>query len=123
MIAILASPLARYLLGASAALFALWLVYNVIDNRGYQRAATEYTLKIERIHAEYKDVADKEAARQRLANDLAKQREAQRIAKMQAENKSLHEQIEELEREASQDPDAGKPVLGAPSVQRINKVR
>ncbi|MDX1035474.1 hypothetical protein GOL82_30705 [Sinorhizobium medicae] len=68
-------------------------------------------------------MADKEAARQRLANDLAKQREAQRITKMQAENKSLQEQIEELEREASQDPDAGKPVLGAPSVQRINKVR
>ncbi|MDX1032846.1 hypothetical protein GOL82_16530, partial [Sinorhizobium medicae] len=52
MIALLASPIARYLLGAAAALFALWLVYNVIDNRGYQRAATEYTLKIERIHAE-----------------------------------------------------------------------
>ncbi|WP_455918863.1 hypothetical protein [Ensifer canadensis] len=123
MIALLAAPAARYLLGALAAFVALWAVYTYVDHKGYQRAAMEYTLKIERIHAEYKDAADQETERQRLANDLSKQREALRIAKMQADNQSLQEQIEELEREASQDPDAGKPVLGAPSVRRINKVR
>ncbi len=123
MIALLAAPAARYLLGALATFVALLAVYTYVDHNGYRRAAMEYTLKIERIHAEYKDAADKETDRQRLANDLAKQREALRIAKMQADNQSLLEQIEELEREASQDPDAGKPVLGAPSVRRVNKVR
>lgn len=53
------------------------------DNRGYQRAAMEYTLKIERIHAEYKDAAEKEAERQAAANSAAKQREAARIAQHQ----------------------------------------
>ena len=110
-------------MGALAAVVAIWAAYTYVDNKGYRRATMEYTLKIERIHAEYKDAADKEAERQRLANDLAKHREALRIANMQADNQSLQEQIEELEREASQDPDAGKPVLGAPSVRRINNVR
>lgn len=114
---------AGYLLGALAAVFGLWFIYSAIEGRGYDRAALEYTLKIERIHAEYKDAADKEDARQRQANEEAKRREALRIAEMQAQNQSLQEQIEELEHEASQDPDAGKPVLGAPSVRRIDKIR
>lgn len=123
MIALLLSPVGRWVAGALAVAAVLLGLLFWIDGRAYDRAAMEYTLKIERIHAEYKDAADQETERQRLANDLAKQREAIRIAKMQADNQSLQEQIEELEREASQDPDAGKPVLGAPSVRRINKVR
>lgn len=123
MIALLLSPVGRWVATALAVAAVLLGLFFWIDGRAYDRAAMEYTLKIERIHAEYKDAADQEAERQRLANDLAKQREALRIAKMQADNQSLQEQIEELEREASQDPDAGKPVLGAPSVRRINKVR
>jgi len=119
MIALLLRPAAKWL----AAALVLVAAYFWIDGRGYDRAVMEYTLKIERIHAEYKDAADKESERQAVANDLAKQREALRIAQMQAENQSLQDQIEELEREASQDPDAGKPVLGAPSVRRINQIR
>lgn len=41
---------------------------------------------------------------------------------MQAANDSLQLQIEELESEASEDPDAGRAALGAASVRRINKV-
>lgn len=123
MMAVLLSPVGRWIVGALAAgAVALGLLFWA-DGRGYDRAALEHTLKIERIHADYKDAADKEDLRQRQANDEAKRREALRIAAMQAENQSLQEQIEELEREASQDPDAGKPVLSAPSVRRINKVR
>lgn len=123
MMALLLSPVGRWIIGAlAAAVVALGLLFWA-DGRGYDRAALEYTLKIERIHAEYKDAADKEASRQRHANEEAKRREALRIAEMQAQNQSLQEQIEELEREASQDPDAGKPVLGAPSVRRIDKIR
>lgn len=123
MIGLLLSPVGRWVLGALAAAALAFGLYFWVDGRAYDRAALEYTLKIERIHAEYKDAADKEASRQRQANEEAKRREALRIAEMQAQNQSLQEQIEELEREASQDPDAGKPVLGAPSVRRINKVR
>ncbi len=123
MIAFLLSPVGRWVATALAAAAVLLGLFFWIDGRAYDRAAMEYTLKIERIHAEYKDASDKEAERQRLANDLAKQREALRVAQMQVDNQSLQEQIEELEREASQDPDAGKPVLGTPSVRRINKVR
>ena len=45
------------------------------------------------------------------------------IAKIGGCNQSLQNQIEELQREADEDPDAGKPALGASSVHRINQVR
>lgn len=119
MIAALASPVARWALGA----LILIAAYFWIDGRGYDRAASEYAAKIAVIHAGYAAAASAETERQNAANNAAKAREATRIAEMQAANNSLQSQIEELEREASEDPDAGKPALGASSVRRINKVR
>lgn len=119
MIATLLSPTARYVLGA----LVLIAAYFWIDGRGYDRAAMEYKAQIAVIHAAYKAAEVAETERQAAANSAAKAREAERIAKMQAANDSLQLQIEELEREASQDPDAGRAALGASSVQRINKVR
>ncbi|UFS82022.1 MULTISPECIES: hypothetical protein [Rhizobium] len=69
------------------------------------------------------EARDKEASRQDAANNAAKAREAARIAQMQAENETLEKKIEELQREADQDHDAGRIVLGAPSVRRINQIR
>ncbi|MEK1891963.1 MAG: hypothetical protein AAAB20_01465 [Rhizobium sp.] len=64
-----------------------------------------------------------ETERQDAANNAAKAREAARISQMQAENETLEKKIEELQREADQDPDADRVVLGAPSVRRINQIR
>lgn len=119
MIALLLHPAARYILAA----LALVAAYFWIDSRGYDRAASKYTAEIATIHASYAAAANAETERQVAASNAAKAREAQRIAEMQAANNSLQSQIEELEREASQDPDAGRAALGATSVQRINKVR
>ena len=119
MIAALASPAARYILAA----LTLVAAYFWIDGHGYDRAAVKYTAEIASIHAAYKAAANAETERQVAANNAAKAREAQRIAEMQAANDSLQSQIEELEREASEDPDAGRAALGAASVRRINKVR
>jgi hypothetical protein len=123
MPALLFSKPAAYLLAALVAIAALWGVYAYIDDQGYQRAAVTYEAKIVGIHADYAAAALAEAQRQAAANNAAKALEASRIAEMQAANQSLQQQVEELEHEASQDPDAGKPVLGAPSVRRINKIR
>lgn len=119
MIALLLHPAARYVLGA----LALIAAYFWIDGRGYDRAASEYKARIAVIHASYKAAEVAETERQATANNAAKAREAARIAEMQAANESLQSQIEELEREASEDPDAGRAALGASSVRRINKVR
>ncbi len=97
--------------------------YAIADHRGYARAELKYTAQIEQMKAEAATARAHEIERQSAANNAAKQAEAKRIADMQADADALQHQIEELQREAHQDPDAGKPALGAPSVQRINKIR
>lgn len=123
MMALLATPIGRWLAGALASVLLLVGVYALADHRGYQRAATAYTAQIAQIQAAAATVRANELERQSTANNAAKQAEASAIAEMQAANDSLQNKIEELQREAHQDPDAGKPALGASSVQRINKIR
>ncbi|MBX4941188.1 hypothetical protein [Rhizobium binae] len=123
MIAFILSPIGRRVVGALAALVLLLAAYAYVDNRGYARAEAHYKGVIAAEHAAAATARDAETERQVAANNAAKAREAERIAEMQAANEDLQSQIEELQREASQDPDAGRVVLGAPSVQRINKVR
>jgi hypothetical protein len=67
------------------------------------------------------DIAEQE--RQAAANNAAKQREADRIAADQAGADKLKSKIEELQREADQDPDRDRPAIGAPSVRRIGAIR
>ncbi len=123
MIAFLSTSLGRWITGVLVAVLTLAGVYFVADHRGYQRAATAYTAQIEQMKAEAATARANEIERQDAANNAAKQAEAQRIAQMQADADALQTQIEELQREAHQDPDAGKPAIGASGVQRINKVR
>ncbi len=123
MIAFALSPIGRRLLGALAALALLLAAYAYIDHRGYARAEAYYKGVIAAEHAAAVTARDDEIERQAAANNAAKARETQRIAAMQAENESLELKIKELEREAGEDPDAGRTALGAPGVQRINKVR
>jgi hypothetical protein len=94
-----------------------------IDHRGYHRAAVEYQGRIDamKLAAAQADIAEQE--RQAAANNAAKQREADRLAADQAEADKLKSKIEELQREADQDPDRDRPAIGAPSVRRIGAVR
>ncbi|MBY5585324.1 hypothetical protein [Rhizobium leguminosarum] len=123
MIAFLFSKTGQYLLGALAALALLLAAYAYVDHRGYARAEVHYKGVIAAEHTAAVTARNAEVERQAAANNAAKAREAERIAEMQAEADQLTKQIEELQREASEDPDAGRTALGAPSVQRINKVR
>jgi hypothetical protein len=123
MIAFLTSKVGGYLIGAIAAVALAWWGYSSIYSAGYEAATAIKNAEIVELKAAATEARDKEANRQVAANNAAKAREAIRIAEIQAENDSLEDKIKELQREASEDPDAGRVVLGAPSVQRINKVR
>ncbi|QKK18664.1 hypothetical protein [Rhizobium indicum] len=123
MIAFLLSPVGRWVAGALAALALLLAAYAYVDHRGYARAEVHYKGVIAAEHAAAVTARNAEVERQAARQNEAKAREAERIAAMQAEAESLNQKIEELQREASEDPDAGRTALGAPSVQRINKIR
>lgn len=114
---------AFYLYGLIAAVLLLWGVHTHVYNSGYDDAVLVKDAEIAELKRAATEARNAEVERQDAANNAAKLREAQRIAEMQAENELLQSQIEELGREADQDPDAGRVVLGAPSVQRINKIR
>ncbi|MBY3434808.1 hypothetical protein HFN89_11805 [Rhizobium laguerreae] len=116
----------KWIVGAVVVLTLLAVVGGVvayIDHRGYQRAAVAYQARIDKIVGDYKIAEIAEIERQAAANNAAKTREASRIAEMQAANDQLETQIRELADEAAKDPNAGKLVLDAPSVRRINEVR
>lgn len=119
--------LAVVLLVAALALSAAGGAYLYVDHKGYGRgysaAETKYTAEIAAMKAAAITARDAELERQSAANNAAKAREAARIAQMQAENDSLEQKITELEREAKQDPDAGRAALSAPGVRRINSIR
>ncbi|NTG00179.1 hypothetical protein G6L30_08600 [Agrobacterium rhizogenes] len=128
MISILAkllggSELAAWAVIALVVTAAFAGTYAYGDHRGYGRAELKYTAQIAQMKADAAQARADEIERQDAANNAAKATEAQRIAEMQADNQSLQDQIKELRNEAHQDPDAGKPALRAPSVQRVNKVR
>ncbi|WSG73082.1 hypothetical protein U8P80_16225 [Rhizobium beringeri] len=123
MIAFLLSKPGQYLLGGLAALALLVAAYAYVDHRGYSRAEVHYKGIIATEHAAAATARNAEIERMAARQNEAKAREAERIAAMQAEADQLSKQIEELQREASEDPNAGRTALGAPSVRRINKIR
>ncbi len=119
--------LAAVLIVAVLAVSAAGGAYLYVDhkgyNRGYDAAAGRYKATIATMKAAAVEARDKEASRQEAANNAAKAREAQRIAEIEAENQSLEQKIEELRREADQDPDASRSAVNAPGVRRINQIR
>lgn len=123
MMALLTNKWVGYGIAALLLALAIWWGVSAIYSNGYDAAATRYKAEITELKAAAVTARDAELERQAAANNAAKAREAARIAEMQAQADQLAKQIEELQREASQDPDAGRTALGAPSVQRINKVR
>jgi 3-methyladenine DNA glycosylase Mpg len=114
---------AFYIYAVIAAVLLLWAVHTHVYNSGFDDAVLVKDAEIAELKRAATEARNAEVERQDAANNAAKVREAQRIAEMQAENELLQSQIEELGREADQDPNAGRVVLGAPSVQRINKIR
>lgn len=123
MMALLTNKWVGYVIASLLLAVAIWWGVSAIYNNGYDAAATKYKAEISELKAAAVTARNAELERQVAANNAAKEREAARIAEMQAQADQLAKQIEELQREASQDPDAGRTALGAPSVQRINKVR
>lgn len=75
------------------------------DGKSVERAAQQEA--IDKLNAELR-------RRQAELDKL----ESQRLAEMEA----LNEEVEELRRQAHEDPDADRPALGTGSVQRLNSV-
>jgi len=123
MMAFLLSATGRRVVAAVGAVLLLLGAYAYVDHKGYQRAAVAYQARIDKLVGDYKDAEIAEIERQDAANSAAKAREAIAIEAMRDANSKLETRIKELADEAAKDPDAGKPVLGAPSVRRINEVR
>jgi uncharacterized protein HemX len=117
------SELAAWAVIALLATGVVGAAYLYVDHRGYGRAELTYTAQIAQMKADAATARADEIERQSAVNDAAKAAEARRIAEIQAANQSLQTQIEELQREADQDPDADRPALGADSVRRINQIR
>ncbi|WP_051264104.1 hypothetical protein [Rhizobium leucaenae] len=120
---LLATPLGRWLIGALAAIAVLVGVYAYAHHSGYVQAQAYYQGQIAQLKADIATARANEIERQDTANNAAKAREAATIAQMQADNDTLQNKIEELQREADQDPDAGRAALGSSSVRRINQIR
>lgn len=123
MMSLLTSKWVGYGIAVVLLALAVWWGVSTIYNNGYAAASLKYKAEIAELKQTAADALNKEIERQAARQNEAKAREAERIAEMQAANEDLNQKIEELQREASQDPDAGRVVLGAPSVQRINKIR
>ena len=123
MLSSLTAKIVGYVLaGAAVALLAWWGYSHIYDN-GYSAATVVYEAKIASMKADASDARNAEVERQDAANNAAKTQEARDVADLQSVNADLQSRITELEREADNDPDAARPVLGTGSVQRINSVR
>ncbi len=117
------SELAAWAVIALLIVAAFGGTYAIADHRAYGRAEAHYTAEIASMKAAAATALADEIERQNAVNDAAKAAEARHIADMQAAKQSLQNRITELEREADQDPDAGRAALGASSVRRINQIR
>jgi len=93
------------------------------DGQGYDRAAAEYTIKIQDIKLDLTSKHNAEIERIDKANNTAKQKEAEIIAQLEQDKTNLDNLVKELQLESEQDPTSNNDSLGASSVQRINRVR
>lgn len=94
-----------------------------VYNRGYSSAELKWSAKYTERENQLLAQALAERIRQAQANIAAKKAEAERIAKMQADNQKLEDLIKELSDEADKDPAANNVCLSPDSQLRINKVR
>ena len=123
MIALLTSRVGLYALIVVAAIALAWGAYTYIERQGYQRGVVEWQAKYDRLVSDYAEAKAAEIERLMDANNAAKAREAQRIAELEHENEELEKLMKEQAIAAEQDPDRDRVGLGAPSVQRLNKIR
>lgn len=123
MLSLIAGPLGRYLIVGALAVALLGGGYLYAENKGYARAEAIYRAEIATIKADYASKAAAERERQDAANNAAKQREAARVAELERARGELEKLQKEQAIAAEQDPDRDRIGLGAPSVQRLNKIR
>ena len=123
MIALLTSRVGMYALIVLAAIALAWGAYTYVERQGYQRGVVEWQAKYDRLVTDYAEAKAAEIERLMAANNAAKAREAQRIAHLERENEELEKLMKEQAIAAEQDPDRDRVGLGAPSVQRLNKIR
>ncbi|WFS02756.1 hypothetical protein [Rhizobium tumorigenes] len=117
------STLAAWVVVIALASGALTGFAAYVDHQGYQLAVVEYQSKIDKINADLTTAKVAEIERQDAANNAAKSREAERIARLGQQAIEIENLRKEQADAASQDPDRDKPALNSFGVQRINKFR
>lgn len=90
---------------------------------GYGAAKAHYVAEIAADQAARAEADANEQRRQNIANNAAKKREADAIAKLEAKEAEELETRKRQRDEAAQDPDAGRIAIGSGGVQRLNKIR
>lgn len=92
----------------------------------YVKGRTDANLRCEArvtaLHAEYREAADKEAARQREANARAVDIARKHVVEIEAERDALFDLLDQNAAEAAADPHAADCGLGADSVQRLKRL-
>lgn len=93
------------------------------DSVGYDRAAAECELRVEKFKTAQLELLNAERKRQQNANNAAKKLEAELIKDIQTKTKDIDQLLLEQSIESIKDPNAGNACLGASSVRRINKIK
>ncbi|HEY7824255.1 MAG TPA: hypothetical protein VIG24_15540 [Acidimicrobiia bacterium] len=93
-------------LGVSA-----WIINDRAFSRGFAEAERQWEQQVQ-----------EELERQQAANDAALRAAREEIERLNEARRVRDATIERLNREAREDPNAGRPALGADSVRRLNSV-
>lgn len=101
-----------YLLAVLFVVVVGWLIYY----KGYDRG-------VEVTEQKYQTAIAKERHRQIEANDMALQEALKRQAELEQLLEERDAAITDLLDEATQDPGADRPAIGADSVRRLNRIR
>lgn len=109
---IVKNPALRYVLGAVIIVVVAILYGSFKYNQGYETRDLEYKVIIE-----------EERTRVREANRLALEDAKKRIQELEITVERRNVQLQDIIRQADEDPDAGRPSLSRSSVQRLNRIR
>lgn len=100
-----------------------YLPYVILVVVGLLGAWKAYDYGVDSTSLKYETFLKTEAERQKSLLNRIQAETRQRIVEHEDQIKELEKLLKENDNEASNDPNASRPALGIPSVQRLNKIR